>query len=51
MNGIVKDWVSVMKWVSGVEENETEAFKYYTLAADNGNTTSMYRTGLCYYNG
>ena len=35
----------------GVEENETEAFKYYTLAADNGNTTSMYRTGLCYYNG
>ncbi len=40
-----------MKWVSGVEENETEAFKYYTLAADNGNTTSMYRTGLCYYNG
>lgn len=35
----------------GVEDNETEAFKYYTLAADNGNTTSMYRTGLCYYNG
>lgn len=35
----------------GVEENETEAFKCYTLAADNGNTTSMYRTGLCYYNG
>ena len=23
----------------GVEDNETEAFKYYTLAADNGNTT------------
>ncbi len=35
----------------GVEENETEAFKYYTLAANNGNTMSMYRTGLCYYNG
>lgn len=35
----------------GVEENETEAFKYYTLAADNGNLMSMYRTGLCYYNG
>lgn len=35
----------------GVEENETEAFKYYTLAADNGNVMSMYRTGLCYYNG
>ena len=35
----------------GVEDNETEAFKYYTLAADNGNTMSMYRTGLCYYNG
>ena len=35
----------------GVEDNETEAFKYYTLAADNGNVTSMYRTGLCYYNG
>lgn len=35
----------------GVEENETEAFKYYTLAANNGNTMSMYRTGLCHYNG
>ena len=35
----------------GEEDNETEAFKYYTLAADNGNVTSMYRTGLCYYNG
>lgn len=35
----------------GVEENETEAFKYYTLAAENGNVTSMYRIGLCYYNG
>lgn len=35
----------------GVEENETEAFKYYTLAADSGNVTSMYRIGLCYYNG
>ena len=35
----------------GVEDNETEAFKYYTLAANNGNVTSMYRTGLCYYNG
>ena len=33
----------------GVEDNEAEAFKYYTLAADNGNVTSMYRTGLCYY--
>ena len=35
----------------GVEDNEAEAFKYYTLAADNGNVTSMYHTGLCYYNG
>lgn len=35
----------------GVEENEAEAFKYYTLAADSGNVTSMYRIGLCYYNG
>ena len=35
----------------GVEENETEAFKYYSLAAENGNVTSMYRIGLCYYNG
>lgn len=35
----------------GVEDNETEAFKYYTLAADSGNVTSMYRVGLCYYNG
>ena len=33
------------------DSNETEAFKYYTLAADNGNVTSMYRTGLWYYNG
>lgn len=35
----------------GVEDNETEAFKYYTLAANDGNVTSMYRVGLCYYNG
>lgn len=35
----------------GVEENETEAFKYYTLAANDGNVTGMFRTGLCYYNG
>ncbi|MBC8592023.1 SEL1-like repeat protein [Oscillospiraceae bacterium N12] len=35
----------------GVEENETEAFRYYTLAADGGNTMGMYRTALCYYNG
>ena len=35
----------------GVEDNETEAFKYYTLAAGSGNVMSMYRTGLCYYNG
>lgn len=35
----------------GVEDSETEAFKYYTLAANSGNVTSMYRTGLCYYNG
>ena len=35
----------------GVEDNETEAFKYYTLAADDGNITSMYRVGTCYYKG
>lgn len=35
----------------GVEDNETEAFKYYTLAAGSGNVMSMYRTELCYYNG
>lgn len=32
----------------GVEENETEAFKYYTLAADNNYTAAKYRLGLCY---
>lgn len=32
----------------GVDENETEAIKYYTLAAEKENTASMYRLGLCY---
>lgn len=32
----------------GVEENNTEAFKYYTLAAEKDNTASKYRLGLCY---
>lgn len=32
----------------GVEENETEAFKYYTLAANDGYTAAKYRLGLCY---
>jgi|GEM_PF-219221 len=32
----------------GVEENETEAFKYYTLGANNGYTAAKYRLGLAY---
>ncbi|MFR9164813.1 MAG: hypothetical protein ACLVKO_00780 [Dysgonomonas sp.] len=32
----------------GVEESATEALKYYTLAAEKGNTASKYRMGLCY---
>lgn len=32
----------------GVEENETEAFKYYTLAANDNYTAAKYRLGLCY---
>ena len=32
----------------GVEENETEAFKYFTLAAKDEYTAAKYRLGLCY---
>lgn len=32
----------------GVEENETEAFKYYTLSANENYTAAKYRLGLCY---
>lgn len=32
----------------GVEENETEAFKYYTLGANGGYTAAKYRLGLAY---
>lgn len=32
----------------GVESNETEAFKYYTLAANENYTAAKYRLGLCY---
>lgn len=36
---------------AGVEDNEAEAFKYYTLVMDSGNVMNMYRTELCYYSG
>ena len=32
----------------GVEENETEAFKYYNLSAEQGYTAAKYRLGLCH---
>lgn len=32
----------------GVEENEAEAFKYYTLAANDGYPAAKYRLGLAY---
>ncbi len=32
----------------GVDENNTEAFKYYSLAAERGYTAAKYRLGLCY---
>jgi len=32
----------------GVEENETEAFKYYTIAANDGYTAAKYRLGIAY---
>lgn len=32
----------------GVEENEPEAFKYYTLGANDGYTAAKYRLGLAY---
>lgn len=32
----------------GVETNETEAYKYYSLAANNNSTAAKYRLGLCY---
>lgn len=35
----------------GVEANNTEAFKYYEMAANNRNVIAMYHTGRCYLNG
>ena len=32
----------------GVEENNTEAIKYYNLAAEKDNVAAKYRLGLCY---
>lgn len=35
----------------GVEENNTEAYKYYGLGADRGYTAAKYRLGMCYKRG
>jgi len=32
----------------GVDKNDSEAFKYFTIAADRGYTAAKYRLGLCY---
>lgn len=32
----------------GTERNDTEAFKYFTIAADRGYTAAKFRLGLCY---
>lgn len=35
----------------GVEQNYTEAAKWYRLAAEQGNFAAKRNLGLCYYNG
>lgn len=35
----------------GVEANNSEAFKYYEMAANNNYVVAMYHTGRCYLNG
>lgn len=47
--GIVSEGIGVCyDYGLGVEENESEAFKYYTLAANDGYTGAKYRLGLAY---
>ncbi|MBR2147467.1 MAG: SEL1-like repeat protein [Muribaculaceae bacterium] len=35
----------------GVEENNDEAFRWFKIAADKGNSKAQYYTGKCYFNG
>ncbi len=47
--GVVSEGLGVCyDYGLGVEENETEAFKYYTLAANDGYTAAKYRLGSAY---
>ncbi|MDU1904582.1 MAG: hypothetical protein E6772_07345 [Dysgonomonas sp.] len=47
--GVVSEGLGVCyDYGLGVEENETEAFKYYTLGANEGYTAAKYRLGLAY---
>lgn len=47
--GVVSEGIGVCyEYGFGVEANETEAFKYYTLAAAENYVPAKYRLGLCY---
>jgi TPR repeat protein len=47
--GVVSEGLGICyEYGLGVEENATEAFKYYTLAAKDGYTAAKYRLALCY---
>lgn len=47
--GVVSEGLGVCyEYGFGVETNETEAFKYYTLAANENYVAAKYRLGLCY---
>lgn len=47
--GVVSEGLGVcFEYGFGVETNETEAFKYYTLGANENYVAAKYRLGLCY---
>lgn len=47
--GVVSEGIGICyEYGLGAEENETEAFKYYTLASNDGYTAAKYRLGACY---
>lgn len=47
--GVISEGLGVCyEYGLGVEESETEAFKYYSLSANDGYATAKFRLGLCY---
>jgi TPR repeat protein len=51
-HGCVSEGIGLCyKYGIGIEENEAEAFKSFSIAADGGYTSAKYNLGLCYMHG